>query len=112
MVEWHNVSAGIDAAPDWGFFHRHVAARGHAWVGVSAQKVGIDGGGFVESIHLKLLAPERYGELEHPGDAWSFDIFTQVGALLAVARRRESARAVWCPRSCSRPASRSRRPAW
>jgi hypothetical protein len=82
VVEWHNVSAGIDAAPDWGFFHRHLAERGHAWVGVSAQKVGIDGGGFVESMHLKLLAPERYGELEHPGDAWSFDIFTQVGALL------------------------------
>jgi hypothetical protein len=82
VVEWHNVSAGIDAAPDWGFFHRHLAAQGHAWVGVSAQKVGIDGGGFVESIHLKLLAPERYGELDHPGDAWSFDIFSQVGALL------------------------------
>jgi hypothetical protein len=82
VVEWHNVSAGIDAAPDWGFFHRHLTAAGHAWVGVSAQKVGIDGGGFVEGIHLKLLAPERYGHLEHPGDAWSFDIFTQVAALL------------------------------
>jgi hypothetical protein len=82
VVEWHNVSAGIDAAPDWGFFHRHLTAQGHAWVGVSAQKVGIDGGGFVEGIHLKLLAPERYGELEHPGDAWSFDIFTQVASLL------------------------------
>jgi hypothetical protein len=83
VVEWHNVSAGLDAAPDWGFFHRHLAAQGHGWVGVSAQKVGIDGGGFVESIHLKLLAPERYGQLEHPGDAWSFDIFTQVAALLS-----------------------------
>ena len=82
VVEWHNVSAGIDAAPDWGFFHRHLATQGHAWIGVSAQKVGIDGGGFVESIHLKLLAPERYGELEHPGDAWSFDIFSQVAELL------------------------------
>jgi hypothetical protein len=82
IVEWHNVSAGIDAAPDWGFFHRSLTAAGHAWVGVSAQKVGIDGGGFVESIHLKLLAPERYKDLEHPGDAWSFDIFTQVGRLL------------------------------
>src|SRR5580700_8751409 len=82
VVEWHNVTAGIDAAPDWGFFHRHVAAAGHAWVGVSAQKVGIDGGGFVEGIHLKLLAPERYRALEHPGDAWSFDMFSQVGELL------------------------------
>jgi hypothetical protein len=84
VIEWHNVSAGIDSAPDWGFFHRHLAAQGHAWVGVSAQKVGIDGGGFVDGIHLKILAPDRYSELEHPGDAWSFDIFTQVGALLLV----------------------------
>jgi hypothetical protein len=84
VVEWHNVSAGIDAAPDWGFFHRHIAAQGHAWVGVSAQKVGIDGGGFVEGIHLKLLAPDRYSSLDHPGDAWSFDMFTQVGKLLGL----------------------------
>ena len=105
------MSAGIDAAPDWGFFHRSLAAAGHAWVGVSAQKVGIDGGGFVESIHLKLLAPERYGELEHPGDAWSFDIFTQVGRLLQLPERREPARAAWRRRRSWRPASRSRPPA-
>jgi alpha/beta hydrolase family protein len=82
VVEWHNVSAGMDAAPDWGFFHRHLTAAGHAWVGVSAQKVGIDGGGFVEGIHLKQLAPDRYAALEHPGDAWSFDMFTQVAELV------------------------------
>jgi hypothetical protein len=82
IVEWHNVSAGIDAAPDWGFFHRAATAAGHAFVGVSAQKAGIDGGGITEGIHLKLLDPARYGSLEHPGDAWSFDIFTQVGRLL------------------------------
>jgi hypothetical protein len=83
VVEWHNVSAGIDAAPDWGFLHRHLHGQGHAYVGVSAQKAGIDGGGLLmEGLHLKLLAPERYAELEHPGDAWSFDIFTQVGELL------------------------------
>ena len=28
VVEWHNVSAGIDAAPDWGFFHRALTAAG------------------------------------------------------------------------------------
>ncbi len=43
-----------------GVLPSRLTAAGHAWVGVSAQKVGIDGGGFVESIHLKLLAPERY----------------------------------------------------
>ena len=82
VVEWNNVSAGIDGSPDWSLFHRYLAAQGHAWVGVSAQKVGIDGGGFVEGIHLKLLAPDRYETLVHPGDAWSFDIFSQAGALM------------------------------
>jgi hypothetical protein len=82
VVEWNNVSGGIDASPDWALLHRYLAAAGHAWVGVSAQKVGIDGGGFVEGLHLKLLAPERYRDLVHPGDAWSFDIFSQVGELL------------------------------
>ncbi len=86
VVEWLNVSAGMDAAPDWGFFHRYLAAAGHAWVGVSAQKVGIDGGGFAEGLHLKLLAPDRYGDLEHPGDAWSFDIFTQVATSVRESR--------------------------
>ena len=82
IVEWHNVSAGIDAAPDWGFFHRAATAAGHAFVGVSAQKAGIDGGGITEGIHLKLLDPARYESLDHPGDAWSFDIFTQIARLL------------------------------
>lgn len=82
IVEWHNVSAGIDAAPDWGFFHRAATAAGHVFVGVSVQKAGIDGGGIAEGIHLKLLDPDRYERLEHPGDAWSFDIFTQVARLL------------------------------
>jgi hypothetical protein len=82
VVEWNNVSGGIDASPDWALLHRHLVAAGHAWVGVSAQKVGIDGGGFVDGIHLKLLAPDRYETLVHPGDAWSFDLFTQVGELL------------------------------
>ncbi|HEX3796639.1 MAG TPA: alpha/beta hydrolase domain-containing protein [Acidimicrobiales bacterium] len=82
LVEWNNVSGGIDASPEWALLHRYLASAGHAWVGVSAQKVGIDGGGFVDGLHLKLLAPDRYRQLVHPGDAWSFDIFSQVGQLL------------------------------
>jgi hypothetical protein len=81
-VEWNNVSAGMDVSPDWSLLQRELTGRGHIWVGVSVQKAGIDGGGMVEGIHLKLLAPDRYGLLKHPGDAWSFDIFSQVGALL------------------------------
>jgi hypothetical protein len=82
VVEWLNVSAGIDAAPDWMLTHTHLIRRGHAWAGVSAQKAGIDGGGMVEGLHLRKMHPERYSVLSHPGDAWSFDIFSQAGHAL------------------------------
>jgi hypothetical protein len=81
-VEWNNVSAGMDVSPDWSLLQRELTGRGHIWVGVTVQKAGIDGGGMTAGMHLKLLAPDRYGLLKHPGDAWSFDIFSQIGALL------------------------------
>ena len=31
---------------------------------------------------LVTIAPERYRSLEHPGDAFSFDMFTQVARAL------------------------------
>jgi hypothetical protein len=80
VVEWLNVSGGVDAGPDWSFTHRHLMREGAAWVGVSAQRVGIEGGGFAAvSLPLKTVNAERYGTLQHPGDAYSFDIFSQVG---------------------------------
>ena len=60
VVEWLNVSGGLDAAPDWMLAHTHLLRRGHAWAGVSAQRAGIEGGGLVESMHLKKAHPERY----------------------------------------------------
>src|SRR5665213_2406984 len=44
-VEWLNVSGGLDASPDWLFTHTELMRRGAAWVGVSAQKIGVEGGG-------------------------------------------------------------------
>jgi hypothetical protein len=83
VVEWLNVSGGGDGSPDWFFMHRHLMREGAAWVGVSVQKAGIDGGGFFEGgQHLKAVAPERYEILSHPGDAFSFDIFSQAGLAL------------------------------
>ena len=81
-VEWLNVSGGIDASPDWDFLHRHLIRQGHAWVGISAQKAGIDGGGLAEGVHLKKFNEDRYGHLSHPGDAYSFDIYSQIGQAL------------------------------
>ncbi|NMO03228.1 hypothetical protein HH308_18600 [Gordonia sp. TBRC 11910] len=82
VVEWLNVSTGADMAPDWGLVHRHLIRSGHAWVGVSAQRAGIDGGGFVAGHNLKSLDADRYRCLAHPGDEYSYDIFTQVAELL------------------------------
>jgi hypothetical protein len=85
VVEWLNVSGGLDAAPDWMLAHTQLLRRGHAWAGVSAQRAGIEGGGLVNSFHLKVAHPERYAVLSHPGDAWSFDIFSQAGRALAAS---------------------------
>lgn len=82
VVEWMNVSGGLDAAPDLLFLRRQLMREGAVWVGVSVQKAGIDGGGLVPGMPLKQVNDERYGSLVHPGDAFAFDIYTQVGRAL------------------------------
>ena len=82
LVEWLNVSGGLDAAPDWMMAHTELIRSGHAWAGISAQRAGIEGGGLVPGLHLKKSHPARYAELSHPGDAWAFDIFSQAGHAL------------------------------
>lgn len=77
VVEWLNVSGGLDAAPDWNSMHTEIFREGHVWVGVSAQIVGIEGrdGGF--GLHLKAVRPERYESLSHPGDSFSYEMLAQ-----------------------------------
>ncbi len=83
IVFWLNVTAGFElgSASD-------EALRGYAWVGVSAQKVGVHG--FSQNPGgLKAWDPKRYGSLEHPGDAYSYDIFTQVASAIGPDRDRQ-----------------------
>jgi hypothetical protein len=82
VVEWLNVSGGLDAAPDWTMAHVELIRRGWAWVGVSAQSVGVVGGGGAvgAAFALKVNDPVRYGPLVHPGDSFSYDMFSQAGA--------------------------------
>ena len=89
ILEWLNVSPGFDAPAHWILTHRQVVRAGWAWVGVSAQRAGIEGGSIFESTGtepdegrltlpaLRASDPARYGGLSHPGDAFSFDIFSQ-----------------------------------
>ena len=91
VVEWLNVSGGLDANPDYSFTVEELVRGGYTWVGVSAQLIGIEGGPVAVGIPgaeglagagLKKLNPDRYGDLSHPGDAYSYDMFTQVGRAL------------------------------
>ena len=86
MVEWYNVSSGLDAAPNWTMSHVEQIREGYAWVGVSAQARGVEGGGpgidIGFPLHLKGNNPERYGSLNHPGDSFSYDIFSQAAQAL------------------------------
>lgn len=77
VVEWFNVSGGLDAAPDFLALHTEFEREGYVWVGVSAQSVGVEGGGGAFDISLKIVDSVRYGTLNHPGDSFSYDIFSQ-----------------------------------
>jgi Alpha/beta hydrolase domain len=81
-VEWLNVTAGIDGDPDFGLNYPVILGDGSAYVGVSAQRAGIEGGGVlavpgVPARALKQWDPERYGDLVHPGDQYSYDMYSQ-----------------------------------
>ncbi len=84
VVEWFNVSSGADACPDWTFAAPEILRAGHAWAGVSAQRTGVEGGRATVAVDgapsagLKGTDPGRYGALHHPGDAFAYDLFTQV----------------------------------
>jgi hypothetical protein len=96
VVEWLNVTAGIDAAPVWLMAHKELVREGYAWIGVSAQSIGIEGasqGVLGLPLGLKQLDPERYGALEHPGDSYSYDLFRQVGGLAPQLLRNQGLRA-------------------
>ncbi|WP_223177885.1 alpha/beta hydrolase domain-containing protein [Pseudohalioglobus sediminis] len=83
FVEWLNVTSGFDIAPSWNAGRTGLLRDGHAWVGVSAQFVGIEGSdrGIVP-FHLKAINPPRYESLLHPGDSFSYDMFSQVAQAL------------------------------
>lgn len=73
LAEWQNVTAGYDIDALWGY--EHILREGYAWVGISAQRVGVD--------QLAGWSPTRYGDLDVTGtgqfttDELSYDIFAQ-----------------------------------
>jgi Alpha/beta hydrolase domain len=81
VVEWAEVSdfGQFELTVELNYEAPMLEQQGFAFVLVSAEKRGVcdtDANGCVSSS-LKAVDPERYGSLEHPGDAYSFDIFSQ-----------------------------------
>ena len=86
ILEWQNVTAGYDIDASWiGGNDEHFMREGYAWVGVSAQRVGVHQAG----TGLRSWSPVRYGSLDVTeggtilNDALSYDIFSQAGQAIA-----------------------------
>jgi hypothetical protein len=85
VIEWLNVTGGTDKDIDWWQSGPHLLRNGYAYIGLSAQREGIDS--------LKQFSAERYGSLDvtHAGmvmnDALSYDILSALAK--AVNRRGE-----------------------
>jgi opacity protein-like surface antigen len=69
VVEWLNVTGGNDLETTWPVAGLYLMQHGYGYVGVSAQAVGAD--------FLPAWDPKRYAGITHPGDEFSFDIFSQ-----------------------------------
>ena len=78
VVEWLNVTALSEGAADFLQMQEELVREGYAWVGVGAQAAGINS----PRTGLKDWDKERYGTLVQPGDAFSYDIFSQAGQVL------------------------------
>ncbi|MGW7514510.1 alpha/beta hydrolase domain-containing protein [Streptomyces sp. NPDC054796] len=78
LTEWQNVTAGYDIDALWS--PEQIMREGYAWVGVSAQRVGVN--------QLRGWSPARYGGLDVTGegrfnaDELSYDVFAQAAKAL------------------------------
>jgi hypothetical protein len=78
LLEWQNVTAGYDLDAHW-ISWKHFMRAGYVWVGVSAQRVGVQ----QPVTGLKDWSPVRYGTLDVTAggsvmdDSLCYDIFSQ-----------------------------------
>lgn len=83
LLEWLNVTLGFDWPIDWMQAHEHILRSGYAWVGVTAQRVGVHA---ARGTGLRDWNPERYGALDLTADSTlledelAFDVFAQAAA--------------------------------
>ena len=73
VIDWNNVTVPDDTDVNWIPMHRTIMKRGYAYVAVAAQRLSVE----ASPLALKQWDPVRYGSLNHPGDDFSFDIYSQ-----------------------------------
>lgn len=73
FFEWNNVTFQTDLDALWATSNDMLMRHGYAFVAVSAQKQAVDN----SPMSLKAWDPVRYGNVAHPGDQFSYDIFAQ-----------------------------------
>ena len=84
VVEWFNVTNQYDTDVLWLYQKEFFIREGYAWVGVSAQNVGLS----AAQTGLKAWSTARYGTLDVTnggkvgGDALAADIYSQAGAAI------------------------------
>lgn len=81
VVEWPNVSTGRDLPVTFVNTFEYAMDEGYVLAFASAQKVGVDDSH--TDGDLSTVDPDRYGSLHHPGDEYSYDVFTQAIAALS-----------------------------
>jgi hypothetical protein len=78
LMEWQNVTFGYDLDAAWLAAFEHITRRGYAWIGVSAQRVGVHA-----ANGLTSWGPARYGTLDLAAggtltdDSLQYDVFSQ-----------------------------------
>jgi hypothetical protein len=78
VVEWLNVTALMEGAADFIQMQEELLRDGYAWVGLGVQAAGVNS----PRSGLKAWDPTRYSSLEHPGDNYAWDIYSQGGQAL------------------------------
>jgi hypothetical protein len=81
LMDWVNVTAQFENAVDSVEAHEYLLREGHAWVHVSAQAAGLDSP-VPNPLVPKKWDPVRYAAISHPGDEFSFSMFSQIARAL------------------------------
>jgi len=78
LLDWVNVTAQFENPVDTLESHQLFHREGYAYVHVSAQAAGL----CCIPLTPKIWDPVRYADINHPGDDYAFDMFSQIAKAL------------------------------